>query len=210
MKCAVYARVSTVDKGQDPEMQLKPMRDYCERMGLMWDEYVDFASGAKENRPGLDKLMVKIRNREYDLLIVWRLSRLTRSLSQLINIVYNELRPRNISFKCIMQDIDTSTATGRLALNIMGAFDEFEHDIISENVSEGIANTKRKGNRFGRKRVEVNIPRLKDAYEKTHGIRPAVRIYNEGLPDNEKLNPGTASAHLSYLGVLKKVEKTHA
>lgn len=210
MKAAIYARVSTVDKGQDPEIQLKPMREYCERMGILWDEYVDYASGAKESRPSLDKLMAKLKLKEYDMVIVWRLSRLTRSLSQLINIVYNELRPRNIGFKCITQDIDTTTATGRLALNIMGAFDEFEHDLISENVTEGIANTKRKGNRFGRKRVKVDVQRLKAAYEKGQGIRPAVRIYNEGLPESQQLNPGTAAGHLSYLGVLKKVEKIHA
>jgi len=204
MSVAIYARVSTTDKGQDPELQLRPMREYCERMSLLWDEYVDYSSGVKESRPELDKLMAKIKLREYDMIIVWRLSRLTRSLQQLISIVYNELRPRNIGFKCITQDIDTTTATGRLALNIMGAFDEFEHDLISENVTEGMANAKLKGKLIGRKRVDVDVEKLRGLYQRYKGVRPAVRAYNEGLPEGKKLNPGTAWGILSYLGVLEK------
>lgn len=75
MRAAIYARVSTVDKGQDPEVQLRPLRKYCRARGLdVADEYVDIGqSGAKDRRPELDKLMEAARKRQVDVVLVWRL-----------------------------------------------------------------------------------------------------------------------------------------
>lgn len=207
MKAAVYARVSTADKGQDPELQLRPMREYCERTGMLWDEYVDYASGAKTSRPALDRLMAKIKLREYDIMIVWKLDRLARSLKQLIEIVYDELRPRKIDFKCLTQDMDTTTPTGTLLFNVLGALAQCERGIHSERVTEGMALAKAKGKKLGRKEVDIDMPRLTAAFEKTKGIRPAVRLYNEGLPDGKKINPGTALGRLTARELIKPVEK---
>jgi DNA invertase Pin-like site-specific DNA recombinase len=201
MKAAIYARVSTIDKGQDPELQLRPMREYCERMSMLWDEYVDYASGIKESRPQLDKLMAKLKLREYDILIVWKLDRLARSLKQLIDIVYGELRPRNIDFKVLTQDIDTNTPTGTLLFSFLGALAVFEHDLHSERITEGMKLAKEKGVKLGRKPVDVNLPRLIYLYhENKEAVRPTVRAYNAGLPPDKQLNPGTAYGYLKGVG----------
>lgn len=197
MKAAIYARVSTTDKGQDPELQLRPMREYCERMSILWDEFIDHASGVKESRPALDNLMTKLKLREYDVLIVWKLDRLARSLQHLITIVYGELKPRNIGFKVLTQDIDTTTPTGTLIFNVLGALAEFEHDLHSERITEGMKLAKEKGKPIGRKRVAINLPRLLYLYHENRDmIRPAVRAYNTGLPENEQLTPGTGHRYI--------------
>jgi DNA invertase Pin-like site-specific DNA recombinase len=191
VKVAIYARVSTSDKGQDPELQLRPMREYCERMSLLWDEYIDYASGAKESRPALDSLMEKIKRREYDILIVWKLDRLARSLKHLIDIVYGELRPRGIGFKCLTQDIDTTTPTGTLLFNVLGALAEFEHDLHKERITEGMANAKRKGKILGRRKSldDITLLKLLSAFKKSGGnYRAAAR--EVGIP------PGTAHRYL--------------
>ncbi len=207
MKAALYARVSTSDKGQDPELQLRPMREYCERMSMLWDEYLDHITGVKEHRPGLDRLMEKVKLREYDIVIVWKLDRLARSMKQLIDIVHGELKPRNIDFKCLTQDFDTSTSTGKLVFNVLGALAEFEHDLHSERITEGMKLARDKGKPLGRKRVDVNLDRLAEAWKKAPGIRPATRVYNEGLPVSQQLNPGTAKARLEEMGLITPVEK---
>ena len=85
MKTAIYARVSTTN-GQDPEMQLRELRDYCQRRG--WEvgrEYVDVGiSGAKEKRPELDRLLADAHRRHFDAVVVWRFDRFARSVSHLL------------------------------------------------------------------------------------------------------------------------------
>src|SRR5713101_7560939 len=87
MKTALYARVSTADKGQDPEMQLRELREYCERRGwTVSAEYVDVGvSGAKDSRPQLNKLMSDAKQRRFDAVLVWKLDRLGRSLKHLVS-----------------------------------------------------------------------------------------------------------------------------
>ena len=90
MKIALYARVST-NNGQDPEMQLHELREYCLRRG--WEltgEYVDAGiSGAKEKRPELDKLIADAHGRHFDVVVVWRFDRFARSVSHLLRALEN-------------------------------------------------------------------------------------------------------------------------
>src|SRR5690242_6061100 len=87
LRCAVYARVSTAGNGQSPEMQLRELREYCERRG--WEiagEYVDTGvSGAKDSRPELNRLMTAARQRHFDVVLVWKMDRFGRSLRHLVN-----------------------------------------------------------------------------------------------------------------------------
>src|ERR1700678_4134992 len=85
-RVALYARVSTTNGDQNPETQLIALREYCEQRGWkIAEEYVDRISGVKERRPSLDKLMADAKRRKFDTLLVWKLDRLGRSLTHLLN-----------------------------------------------------------------------------------------------------------------------------
>ena len=203
MKVALYARVSTKDKGQDPEVQLNPMREYCQRMAWLHEEFIDKVSGTRASRLALDDLLKRLKRKEFDILMVWKLDRLARSIKQLVDIVYGELQPRNIDFICLTQQMDTTTPTGKLLFVILGALAEFEHDLISERVKEGMSNAKRKGVALGRKQVISNYTnkgkdlrrRLLDAYQGGLSVRGAARVVD--------LTPGTAHRYLKQAGVLE-------
>ena len=87
IRCAIYARVSTLTNGQSPEMQLRDLREYCERRGWMiTGEFVDTGiSGAKDSRPELNHLMIAAKRRQFDTLVVWKLDRFGPSLGHLVN-----------------------------------------------------------------------------------------------------------------------------
>ncbi|MBI1864275.1 MAG: recombinase family protein, partial [Nitrospirae bacterium] len=89
MKAALYARVSTLDKGQDVDLQLRDLREYARARG--WEVFREYAdegqSGAKDRRPALDELLADARKRRIDLVLVWRLDRLGRSLSHLVSLL---------------------------------------------------------------------------------------------------------------------------
>lgn len=151
-RAALYARCSTHDKGQDPELQLIPLHEYCERRGFeIVGEYVDNGvSGSKDRRPQLDKLMSAARKREIDTIVVWKLDRFGRSLKQLVTAL-DELSSIGVGFVSYQDNIDFSTPSGRLQFHIIGAMAEFERELIRERVKAGLNNARRKGKRLGRK-----------------------------------------------------------
>src|SRR5687767_7430847 len=103
MKAAIYARVSTLD--QEPENQLRDLREYCARRGWQPSEFVDHGvSGAKEKRPALDALVRDAKRRRFDVLIVWRLDRLGRSLKHLI-LLLDELADLGVDFVSLGEGI---------------------------------------------------------------------------------------------------------
>jgi len=152
-RAALYARCSTLDKGQDPELQLSPLRDYCQRRMTITGEYVDNGiSGTKDHRPQLDRLMEAARKRKIDLIVVWKLDRFGRSLKQLVNAL-EELSSLGVGFISYQDNIDLTTAQGRLMFHIIGAMAEFERELIRERVKAGIDNARRKRKRIGRRPV---------------------------------------------------------
>ena len=103
-RTAIYARVSTLD--QDPEMQIRELRDYADRRKLLVvDEFIDRTSGAKEQRPELDRLWRAIRTRTIDSVLVWKFDRFARSTRQLINAL-EEFRHLGIDFVSITEQVD--------------------------------------------------------------------------------------------------------
>ncbi len=154
LKVAIYARVSTQD--QNCEMQLREMREYLGRRGWKADgEYVDAGlSGAKTNRPQLDRLMKDARIRRFDAVVVWKLDRWGRSLAHLVQSV-QELSSLGIRFVAITQNIDTdeSNPMSRLLLHLMGAFAEFERELIRDRVKAGVDNARKSGRQLGRPRT---------------------------------------------------------
>ncbi len=168
VRAALYARCSTLDKGQDPELQLAPLREYCQRRGLIIaGEYVDNGiSGTKDHRPQLDRLFEAARKRQIDLILVWKLDRFGRSLKQLV-IALEEISSLGVGFISYQDNLDLTTAQGRLMFHIIGAMAEFERELIRERVKAGIDNARRKGKRIGRKAIPpVDMAKIVDAHKK--------------------------------------------
>jgi DNA invertase Pin-like site-specific DNA recombinase len=160
MKAAIYARVSTTH-GQDPEMQLRELREYCQRRNWeVADEYVDLGiSGAKEKRPELDRLLAHAHRRNFDAVVVWRFDRFARSVSHLLRALEN-FRCLGIEFVSLSEQVDTSTPTGKMVFTVLGAVAELERSLIVERVRAGLRNAKAKGRRLGRPRKAFDAAKL--------------------------------------------------
>lgn len=135
-----YARVSTLE--QSLEIQLDELRAFgCERI------FTDKASGSAAARSGLTEMLEFVR--EGDTVVVVRLDRFARSLSNLYATL-EKLSARGVAFHCLRQSIDTSTSSGKLTLAILGAVAEFENDLRRERQREGIEKAKARGTYRGR------------------------------------------------------------
>lgn len=157
MRAAIYARVSTVGNGQSPEMQLREMREYCERRGwTIAGEYVDAGiSGAKDRRPELDRLMQDGHRRRFDVVTVWKFDRFARSVSHLLRAL-DTFRALGIEFVSLSELLDTATPAGRMVFTVLGAVAELERSLIAERVRAGLRNARAKGKRLGRPRAFVD------------------------------------------------------
>jgi DNA invertase Pin-like site-specific DNA recombinase len=160
-RVALYARVSTLNGQQDPEMQLSELRDYAARRGLtIHQEYVDQGiSGSKESRPALNQLMTDAKRCKFDAVLVWKIDRFGRSLKHLVNSLA-DLSAYGIAFISLRDNLDLSTPSGRLMFQIIGAMAEFERALIQERVKAGLRNAKAKGKRIGRPRQEVDSSKV--------------------------------------------------
>jgi len=135
-----YARVSTLD--QNSALQLDALKAAgCERI------FEEKASGAKEDRPELAKAVDHMR--KGDVLVVWKLDRLARSLKQLV-LVLEDLGKRAVGFRCLAPAIDTTSPEGRLLYSITGAFAEFEREIIRQRTKAGLKAALTRGRKGGR------------------------------------------------------------
>lgn len=135
-----YARVSTLD--QNPEMQIDALKAAgCEKI------FIEKLSGAKDDRPQLKAALNYMRND--DTLVIWKLSRLARSITQVISTV-KDLETRNIGLKALTQKIDTTTPEGRLFFHMTAAFDQFQRELIVENTKAGLKAAKNRGRVGGR------------------------------------------------------------
>jgi len=137
MKVAIYCRVS---KGidQDVTKQVDACKKYCEVNGHeIYKIYVDEISGTKESRPSFNELLTDMRHYKFNAIVVTKLDRLGRSLQHLLSL-FDEFNRKRVEFVAITQNIDTTTSSGKLQMQIMGAFAEFERNLISERTKEGL------------------------------------------------------------------------
>ena len=142
-----YARVSTDE--QDTRLQIDALkRAGCEKI------YEERASGSRTDRPELNKALA--HGRKGDMVVVWKLDRLGRSLPHLIDTVH-DLEERKVGFRSLTDNIDTTTASGRMFFHMMGALAQFERDLIRERTMAGLKAARERGNVGGRPR------KLKDA-----------------------------------------------
>jgi DNA invertase Pin-like site-specific DNA recombinase len=167
MDVALYARVSTRDKGQDPEMQLAELREFATKRGWkIAGEFVDIGvSGSKDSRPQLDAMMRLAKRRKLDLIVVWKLDRFGRSLRHLVDALA-ELNAVGCAFVSLRDNVDLSTPAGRMMFHIIGAMAEFERELIRERVKAGLAHARAKGTRLGRPKIKRE--RDKDAQTIRH------------------------------------------
>jgi len=142
-------------------MQLRELREYCERRGLqIVEEFVDKGvSGSKEGKPALDRLLTMCRKRFVDAVVVYRYDRFARSLRQLVNAL-EEFRSLGIDFISLHEGVDTSTPNGRLIFGIFASIAEFERELIRDRVRSGIASARAKGKQLGRPRRDVDAAKI--------------------------------------------------
>ncbi len=151
-RIALYVRVSTSD--QSTELQIRELSQFIQARG--WDSfkvYEDKATGTNGNRPLLKQLLVDARERKFDVVVIWKLDRLFRSLKDLISTL-QEFTDLGIDFISLKDNIDLTTSSGRLMMHMLGAFAEFEASLIKERVRAGLRNAKAKGKRLGRPKKE--------------------------------------------------------
>jgi len=160
-RAVLYSRVSTLHHGQDPEVQSREIREYCQRRGWsLVGEYVDAGiSGSKERRPQLDRLIADAHKRKFDVVIVWKFDRFARSVSHLLRALEN-FRALGIEFVSLSEQIDTSTPTGKMIFTVLGAVAELERSLIAERVRAGLRNARAKGKRLGRPTKQVNAAQI--------------------------------------------------
>lgn len=142
-------------------------------------EFVDQASGAKDRRPELDRMMVEIHRGKVDAVAVWKLDRFSRSLRHLITTL-DDFRVRGVDFISLHDSIDTSTPTGRFSMSVIGAVAELERDVIRERTRAGIAAAKRRGVRVGRPRVDVDVDAARRLLATGGSIRAVARSLKIG------------------------------
>lgn len=197
MRAALYARVSdrrstlevpanasgspTLDerRRQDPNLQLIPLRALCaQRSWKVAAEYVDAISGDTTNRPQLDSMMREVHAGRYDVLTVWKTDRLGRSLRHLLEII-EICRLRGVAF-CSMTEphMDTTSPSGLLVFQILGAAAEYERSIDSERIRAGMENARRKGKQIGRRALGITPDEARAAVTSLGSIRRAAKFLN--------------------------------
>ncbi len=177
-----YARISTDD--QQLNLQNDALNKAgCERI------FKDIASGAKDNRAGLNDAISYVR--DGDTLVVWRLDRLARSLKNLIQIV-SDLGDRNIGLKSLQESIDTTTSGGKLVFHIFGALAEFERTLIQERTKAGLEAARARGRKGGRP-VKCDATKLDMARQQLKAPNASIKDICKAL----NISKATLYRHLS-------------
>ena len=182
-RVAVYARVSTDDKSQNPETQLLQLREFCERAGWeIYKEYVDQARAKDyEHRTAWTQLQKDGNRRMFKFVAVYKLDRAFRSVRECCNRV-EEWDAMGIRFVATSQDIDTSTPMGRYFLHTLAAVAELESSLIGDRVSAGIRRRRAEGKPWGRKPFNISSQSICEALEAAGSVRIAAARLRCSIP----------------------------
>lgn len=154
MRIALYARISTIDKDQNPETQLMPLRDYCNAQGWeIYKEYIDTASALDiAHRRAWREMLDDCAKKKFAVVLVFKLDRAFRSVKHTHDTLAT-WEALGIGFRSLREQFETSTALGRLLMNLLAALAEFELELIRERVKAGMDRAARQGEKIGRPRV---------------------------------------------------------
>jgi len=184
-----YARVSTAQ--QSPQLQIDALQSAgCQKI------YQEIASGAKAQRPQLEEMLAQLRSG--DVLVVWKLDRLGRSLTHLVQLV-NQLLEQGVGLQSLNDPIDTTSAQGRLMFNIFASLAEFERELIGERTQAGLKSARARGRSGGRPKGLSEQAKLTAA--------AAESLYQEGklsvrqISRQLDISTGTLYSYLRYRGV---------
>jgi len=147
MNVAIYARVSTQE--QHLEQQIEPCVEHCKRNTWNYKVFEEKISGAKQTRPKLDLMLQAMRNKEFNIVMVYKLDRLGRSSVHLIQLI-EEFKNKGVQFISITESIDTKTSMGRFFFTVMSAIGELEREMIKERTKLRIDRLKAEGKVMGR------------------------------------------------------------
>jgi len=177
MRVAIYARVSTLNSGQDPSMQTRELEEYCLRRGWqVYQTYVDNGvSGKKDSRPQLNRMMQDAHERRFDVVVVWRFDRFARSVSHLLRAL-ETFSSLGVQFVSLSEQVDTSTPTGKMVFTVLGAVAELERNLIVERVRAGLRNARAKGKQLGRPRKPVDVRLIATLRSAGHSWRAISRV----------------------------------
>ena len=164
MKAAIYSRVST--SSQTTDNQTQELLAVADRNSWNIEAvYSDVISGAKEKRPELDALMQSVIRREVDVVLIWDISRLGRSLQHLLKLL-EEFHAKGVDVYFHQQGIDATTPAGKLMFQMCGAFAEFARGMIQERVKAGLERANAQGKKLGAPTVpEKTATKAKEMYE---------------------------------------------
>ena len=177
-RVAIYARISTADKGQDLETQLLPLREYIVNRGrTLYKEYADVMSWAKDNRPWFTELMQEGQKRKFDVVLTFRFDRCSRSSKHLINTL-ETLRALGIDFVSYQESIDTSTPAWQMMFTIISAFAQFERNIIQERVKAWLYRARQQGKHIGRPKQNIDSDTIRDLKSQWLSIRQIAKQLN--------------------------------
>ena len=181
-KIACYARVSTDSGKQKTDRQVAELLAYCDRRNAIGTVFEDKASGSTtDKRPEFKRMMKEVLARKFNAVACLELSRLSRSTSDLYKTA-EQLRECDADLIVLNQNIDTSTASGKLLFGVLSVVAEFERDLLSERVRSGIQRAKTKGTKLGRRRIpkatERQILQLREQGLGIRKIAKAVKVGN--------------------------------
>jgi DNA invertase Pin-like site-specific DNA recombinase len=172
-RVALYARTSTTDGRQQHANQLGELRDYAARMGwLIVSQYLDAASGAKDNRPELEKMMHAAARRAFDIVAVWDLSRLTRGGPAKAFAIIERLNASGVQFWSMTEEhFRTTGPAGQLLIAIAAYIAKAERESIRGRINAGVARARRDGKRLGRPPVVINHDRVREYHKQGKSTR---------------------------------------
>ncbi len=178
LRAALYARVSTSNHGQDVGLQLEELRQLAQQRGwTIVGEFVDQGvSGTTTSRPALDAMLDAARRGKLDLIVTWKLDRLGRSLQHLLQVL-DDLSTHRVGFVAARDaGIDTTSPQGRLLLQLLGAFAEFERAMIRERVIAGVCRAQAAGTHCGRPRRELDLRAAKLLLQQGQSVRQVAEM----------------------------------
>jgi site-specific DNA recombinase len=204
-RAALYIRVSTEEQaaeGQSVTAQIEILTQYCKLYDIeIYDVYKDLGISGKEtrNRPQLIRMLQDAKNGCFNLVLVWKISRLSRSLKDLL-LILDQFEKLNIVFSSYSEKFDTSTAVGKMTLQLLGSIAEFERNTIIDNVKLGLQEYARKGGKTGtvlgydscNKQLFINV-------NEAEMVKMIYRLYTEAHMSMSKI-----AEHMNALGCKTK------